>query len=134
MDTNAIEIIENPQHNEQSDSAIDHEPTLANANSTRKRALSVNSKEIARAVLNNLSCKYIGLRTIDVNNARHDCLMLIYQGGDRLYLLTNSNGAEDFKIVSVLEDELDQKNWGVFVKHQEGVLIQELHIFQNFSL
>ena len=60
MDTNAIEIIENPQHNEQSDSDIDHEPTLANANSTRKRALSVNSKEIARAVLNNLSCKHIG--------------------------------------------------------------------------
>ena len=60
------------------------------------------------------------------------CEYEVAHRGDRLYLLTNSNGAEDFKIVSVSEDELGQKKWGVLVKHQEGVLIQELHIFQKF--
>ena len=54
MDSSAIEIIENPLHNEKSGNGTDHEPT-------HMIEVSVNSKEIARVVLGNLSCKHFGL-------------------------------------------------------------------------
>ncbi len=57
--------------------------------------------------------RYEGLETLDVNGARHDCLRVIYRGGDKLFvpvenidLLSRFGGNEGVEL-----DRLGQGNW-----------------------
>lgn len=52
--------------------------------------------------------------------------------GDRIYLLTNADGAEDFKIVSAPTDAPDRENWEDFVPHRHGTLIVAMQMFSEF--
>jgi oligopeptidase B len=57
--------------------------------------------------------------------------LLIYDvehRGDRLYIRTNADGAEDFKIVTAPLDEPGRANWTDLVPHRPGVMIRHLHL------
>ncbi|MEQ1901329.1 MAG: S9 family peptidase [Devosia sp.] len=52
------------------------------------------------------------------------------RGGD-LYILTNAEGAEDFKVVTVSADDPGAENWIDLVPHQPGVLILDTILLAN---
>nr|ADI23457.1 protease II [uncultured nuHF1 cluster bacterium HF0770_35I22] len=60
------------------------------------------------------------------------CQYEVSHNGDKFYILTNADGAEDFKIVSVSENAPAMENWETLISHKQGVLIQELHLFEKF--
>jgi len=49
----------------------------------------------------------------------------------RLYMLTNADGAEDFKIVTVSAEEPRDEDWVDLVPHQAGVLILDMIVLRN---
>ncbi|MEW5421441.1 S9 family peptidase [Amorphus sp. 3PC139-8] len=51
--------------------------------------------------------------------------------GDRLYILTNADGAEDFRIVTAPLDRPDRENWQELVPHVEGRLILSMVVFSG---
>ena len=51
--------------------------------------------------------------------------------GDRLLILTNADGAEDFKIAEAPVDRPQQAHWGDLVPHEDGRLIQRHMVFAN---
>ncbi len=60
--------------------------------------------------------------------------LLIYgveHRGDRLYIRTNADGAEDFKIVTAPLDAPGRANWTDLVPHRPGVMIRHLHLLSD---
>lgn len=55
----------------------------------------------------------------------------IDEGNGQLYILTNADGAEDFKLVSAPLSAPERKNWKDVVAHQAGRLILSQDIFKN---
>ncbi|WP_108395727.1 S9 family peptidase [Devosia submarina] len=51
-----------------------------------------------------------------------------------LYIRTNADGAEDFKIVTAPVDNPAAENWTDLVPHQQGVLILDLIVIKNHML
>ena len=51
-----------------------------------------------------------------------------------LYIRTNADGAEDFKIVTAPVDNPGAENWRDLVPHQQGVLILDTIVIQNHLL
>ena len=51
-----------------------------------------------------------------------------------LYIRTNADGAEDYKIVTVSADAPDAANWTDLVPHREGVLILDVALLANHML
>ncbi|GHA29587.1 peptidase S9 [Devosia pacifica] len=51
-----------------------------------------------------------------------------------LYIRTNADGAEDYKIVTAPADEPSFENWSDFVPHQPGVLILDIGILQRYMV
>lgn len=51
-----------------------------------------------------------------------------------LFIRTNADGAEDYKIVSVSADDPAAENWTDLVPHREGVLILDIALLQNHLL
>ncbi len=54
--------------------------------------------------------------------------------GDRLYILTNADGAEDFKIVTAPVAAPGRENWTDLVPHQPGTLILGLTLYKDFMV
>ena len=52
--------------------------------------------------------------------------------GDRLVITTNSQGAEDFRVVTAPVDNPAEENWREIISHKPGRLILDVSIFQNF--
>ncbi len=55
----------------------------------------------------------------------------VEERGGLLYLLTNADGAEDFKIVTAPVEAPDAENWTELVPHTAGVLILDTIVLQN---
>lgn len=53
-------------------------------------------------------------------------------GGDVFFILTNINGAKDFKIMSAPFDNPQEKNWKEVVPHEPGRLILAHDAYKNF--
>lgn len=51
-----------------------------------------------------------------------------------LYIRTNADGAEDYKIVTVPADNPGAENWTDLVPHREGVLILDIALLKNHLL
>ena len=51
-----------------------------------------------------------------------------------LYILTNKEGAEDFKIVTTPVDKSAQENWQDFIPHNEGCLIIDINVFADYMV
>lgn len=56
------------------------------------------------------------------------------EGGDIFYILTNIDGAKDFKIMSAPFDNPQQKNWVEVVPHEPGRLILAHDAYKNFLI
>ncbi len=52
-------------------------------------------------------------------------------GGDRFVILTNADGAEDFKIVTAAVDAPGRESWQDLVPHREGRLILSATVFRD---
>lgn len=51
--------------------------------------------------------------------------------GDKLFIHTNADGADDFKIVEAPISAPQAKNWKDVIPHRAGVLIQEMAVFKR---
>ena len=56
----------------------------------------------------------------------------VEHGGERLYILTNADGAEDFKIVTAPTDGPGRASWRDLVPHRAGRLILDVTVFKEF--
>jgi oligopeptidase B len=54
--------------------------------------------------------------------------------GDKLYILTNAGGAEDFKIVTAPVASPGRENWVDLVPHNPGTLILGMTVYQDYMV
>jgi len=54
------------------------------------------------------------------------------EGGDIFFILTNADGAKDFKVMTAPASDPRRANWQELVPHQPGRLILSLQSFENF--
>ncbi|MCK5725993.1 MAG: S9 family peptidase [Thiotrichaceae bacterium] len=67
--------------------------------------------------------------------ARQDKLEYsVEQQGDHFIIVTNANGAEDFKIVSAPISAPHQKNWKDIVPHQLGRMIIDVEVYEDWLI
>lgn len=52
----------------------------------------------------------------------------------QLFIRTNMDGAEDFKVMTVAADNPQPKNWDTLVPHREGVLVLDVIVIANHML
>ncbi|MEO0544398.1 MAG: S9 family peptidase [Pseudomonadota bacterium] len=60
-------------------------------------------------------------RIVEPREVEHE--YSVSEGGDSLFILTNTNGAKDFKIMQAPMDDPGQQNWSDVVAHEPGRLI-----------
>jgi len=53
-------------------------------------------------------------------------------GGDRLFIMTNTDGAEDFKIATAPVADPDRREWRDLVPHTPGRLILDFTVYKDF--
>ncbi len=56
----------------------------------------------------------------------------IYHYEDHFYVLTNKDGATNFKLMKTAEGDTNSSNWEEFVPHREKVLLEDVEIFKDF--
>ena len=56
----------------------------------------------------------------------------IYHYGDHFYILTNKDGATNFKLMKTNAKHTDSKFWQEFVTHRKEVLLEDIEIFKDF--
>lgn len=54
--------------------------------------------------------------------------------GDRFLILTNADGAEDFKIVEAMTHAPSMENWSDVIPHQQGRMIVSLDAYQDWVI
>nr|WP_299339988.1 S9 family peptidase [Allomuricauda sp.] len=52
--------------------------------------------------------------------------------GDNFYVLTNKDGATNFKLMRASVDKTQIKDWQEFIPHQDDVLLEDVEIFKDF--
>ena len=52
--------------------------------------------------------------------------------GDDFYVLTNKDGATNFKLMKVGEDATSSENWVDFIPHRKDVLLEDIDIFKEY--
>lgn len=51
---------------------------------------------------------------------------------DSFYVLTNKDGATNFKLMKTSEGATDKKNWQEFIPHRDQVLLEDVDIFKEY--
>ena len=84
------------------------------------------------------------LRLVDADNPTSDPILIaarednmeyeLTEADDRLYFLTNADGAVDFKIMSAPRDNPSRENWEEVVPHRPGVLINAVLGFKDWQV
>ncbi len=77
-----------------------------------------------------LSAPDKGLRLIAPRETNHDYQAEHHEG--RLIILTNSDGAEDYKLVAAPVDSPGRENWRDFVPHKPGRLILDYTCYKDY--
>ena len=54
--------------------------------------------------------------------------------GDKWYIRTNLNGAQNFKLMQCDEDYTSSENWKEFIKHSESILLEGVEVFDDFMV
>ena len=52
--------------------------------------------------------------------------------GDHFYVLTNKDGATNFKLMKTDENNTSSENWKEFIPHREDVLLEDIDIFKDY--
>ncbi len=81
-------------------------------------------------------------RTLKANNAEGEFAIFsprkrgleysITHYGDSFYVLTNKDGATNFKLMKVSTDNTNSENWKEFIPHREDVLLEGMDIFASY--
>ncbi len=56
----------------------------------------------------------------------------IFHYDDSFYILTNKDGATNFKLMKTDEEATQSENWKEFIPHRDHVLLEDLDIFKDF--
>ncbi|PCJ94134.1 MAG: oligopeptidase B [Flavobacteriaceae bacterium] len=56
----------------------------------------------------------------------------IYHYQDDFYVLTNKDGATNFKLMKVKEDNTSSEHWEEFIRHRDDVLLEDIDIFKEY--
>ncbi len=56
----------------------------------------------------------------------------IYHFGSNFYVLTNKDGATNFKLMKTSENTTSSENWKEFLAHREDVLLEDIEIFKEY--
>ena len=56
----------------------------------------------------------------------------IYHFDNHFYVLTNKDGATNFKLMRTPEDATSSANWEDFIAHRENVLLEDIEIFKDY--
>ena len=51
---------------------------------------------------------------------------------DNFYILTNMDGATNFKLMTTPEDKTESDNWVDFIPHREEVLLEDIEMFNDY--
>ncbi|SMG26826.1 S9 family peptidase [Arenibacter troitsensis] len=51
---------------------------------------------------------------------------------DNFYILTNMEGATNFKLMTTPEDKTESENWVDFIPHREEVLLEDIEMFNDY--
>ena len=52
--------------------------------------------------------------------------------GNKFYILTNKDGATNFKLMETPETKTNQENWVDLIPHRKDVLLEDVEIFKNY--
>ena len=52
--------------------------------------------------------------------------------GNDFYILTNKDGATNFKLMKTPVDQTDKKSWAEVIPHRENVLLEDFELFKNY--
>lgn len=66
------------------------------------------------------------------NPRQHDLLYGVGHYGDYFYILTNADGARNYKIMRTPVGATEKANWEEVIAHREDVLIEDYDIFNDF--
>jgi oligopeptidase B len=92
--------------------------------------LSVHDHETAEISLIDCADPSAAPRLIAPREPEHDCSVDHHAG--KLIILTNSDGAEDFRIVEAPVDAPDRENWREIEPHKPGRLILDIVAYKDF--
>jgi oligopeptidase B len=56
----------------------------------------------------------------------------IYHHNDKFYVVTNANGAKNFKLMSTPENNTSRENWTEVIPHRKDVLLQGIDTFKDY--
>ncbi|MEY8021968.1 S9 family peptidase [Muriicola sp. SD30] len=56
----------------------------------------------------------------------------IYHFGSDFYILTNKDGATNFKLMKTSEKTTSSENWQEYLPHREDVLLEDIEIFKDY--
>ena len=62
----------------------------------------------------------------------HDHLYGVGHYGEHFYILTNADGAKNFKIMKTPVDKTEKENWIELMPHRDDVLIEDFDLFADF--
>ena len=63
---------------------------------------------------------------------QNDLLYGIGHYGDNFYILTNADGAKNFKVMKTSVDKTEKENWIELLPHRDDVLIEDFDLFADF--
>ena len=66
------------------------------------------------------------------NRRQHDLLYGVGHYGDYFYILTNADGAKNYKIMRTPVNATEKENWEEVIAHRDDVLIEDYDIFKDF--
>ena len=92
--------------------------------------LSVHDHETAEISLIDAADPLAAPRLVAPREPEHDYSVDHHEG--RLIILTNSNGAEDYRIVEAPVDTPDREHWREIVPHKPGRLILDVVAYKDF--
>lgn len=66
------------------------------------------------------------------NKRQHDLLYGVGHYGDYFYILTNADGAKNYKIMRTPINATEKENWEEVIAHHSDVLLEDYDIFKDF--
>ncbi len=88
--------------------------------------MTANDHETSEVHLAERATPFAPLRV--VAKREHKLIYSVEHRGDELFVLTNADGAEDFKIAVAPLDDPAKANWRDLIPHRAGVMIRFQHV------
>ena len=67
-----------------------------------------------------------------INKRERELEYSVAHYGEHFYVLTNKDGAKNFKLMKTPIDQTEKENWVDVIPHREDILLEDISIFKNF--